>query len=44
MVDEFFIAYEVAGTHLRLFTAHMVCLGALALPGDLEKRDDYSIK
>ena len=33
IVDEFFIAYEVAGTHLGLFTAHMVCLAALALPG-----------
>ena len=33
IVDEVFIAYEVAGAHLRLFTAHVVCLAALALPG-----------
>lgn len=33
IVDELFIAYDVSGTHLNLFIAHVVCLTALALAG-----------
>jgi hypothetical protein len=30
ITDEVFVAFQVAGTHLRLFIAHLVCLIALS--------------